>query len=100
MFELRCSVSELGCSDVDMFQRLRLRRSWAKHVWQITTHPADQNGERCAFLQAGEIDLRRAHHWVGDVDEIVFAEAEPVEQSWSEDARIVGDERAIQVPCF
>jgi hypothetical protein len=28
MFELRCSVSELGCSDVDMFQLLKLRRSW------------------------------------------------------------------------
>jgi hypothetical protein len=46
MFELRCSVSELGCSDVDMFSAAQAAAELAKHVSQIMMHPADRNGDR------------------------------------------------------
>lgn len=46
MFELRCSGSELGCSNVNMFQLLQAAAEPAKYVSQIAMHPADQNGDR------------------------------------------------------
>jgi hypothetical protein len=72
MFELRCSVSELCCSDVDV-PAAQAAAELAKHVSQIMMHPADQNGDRNYVCQGdwnllGNLTYHRGVRMVAGVD--------------------------------